>query len=467
MPGPTNTLLIEGSFRELVDELADYVDGLRKAQNADSPSLKEEVAPLLDRVVQTEENECEDREEEIETAKDAVLKVIVKTSGTLNTAPEREIIPSYNLLIHLLTQGSEIDPYLKPLCQTLSNPDSLTAVPSAAIRVSLTMTVLTTVFNIIDYDDGVRYPVFNTILDNVARSGTYENLRGYLKHLDKWMEEWEATPEQQRRTYLKLSQIAAQSTGSVQQQDASSRASQESYGFLLKALRTILPDDAGGDEARKLALDALRSALVSSSRFDFEDLTALDPIQALRTREPVWYQLLELFVSDSYDDFISFNDEHPQFLEQHKLNKDVLSRKIRLLTVASLAASSNNRGRALPYAQIAEALQVPQEEVEMWVIDVIRAGLVEGKLSQQRKEFLVHRATYRVFTDSQWRDVANRLDVWREGLRGVLEVVRQQKEEMVRQKEEELKSVEAKLDGVGGGRRPRRQELSTEDGIGA
>ena len=329
------------------------------------------------------------------------------------------------------------------------------------------MTVLTTIFNIIDHDDGIRYPVFNAILDNVARSGTYENLRQYLRHLDDWLEAWEAKPDQQRRLFLKLSQIASQTTGSSQQQDASSRASQESYGFLLKALRTIQPDDASGDEARKLALDALRTALINTTHFDFEDLTALDPIQALRSREPVWYQLLELFVSDSYDDFLGFDEEHPKFLEQQSLNKDVLGRKIRLLTVASLAAASNNRGRALPYTQIAEALQVPQEEVEMWVIDVIRAGLVEGKLSQQRREFLIHRATYRVFTENQWRDVANRLDVWREGLRGVIEVVRQQKEEMIRQKEEELKEAQAKIDGVGGGRRPRRQELGAEDGIGA
>ena len=314
-------------------------------------------------------------------------------------------------------------------------------------------------------DDGIRYPVFSSILDCVSRSGSYENLRPYLQNLDTWLEAWETKVEQQRRLYLKLSQIAAQAAGSSQQ-DTTNKAAQESYGFLLKALRTIPPADAGNDEARRLALEALRTALISPIHFDFEDLTALDAVQALRSTEAVWFQLLELFVSDSYDDFIGFCDEHPSFLEQQNLDQNVLSRKIRLLTVASLAASSSNTTRALPYAQIAEALQIEIKDVEMWIIDVIRAGLVEGKLSQQRKEFLVHRATYRVFMESQWREVARRLDVWRDGLRNVLEVIRVQKEEMIKVKEDELRSLEGKVDvGAGGGkeRRARRNEISGEE----
>ena len=63
----------------------------------------------------------------------------------------------------------------------------------------------------------------------------------------------------------------------------------------------------------------------------------------------------------------------------------------------------------------------------MWVIDVIRAGLVEGKLSQLDETFLIHRSTYRVFGDKQWREVATRLETWKESLRGVLEVIRKER----------------------------------------
>ena len=99
----------------------------------------------------------------------------------------------------------------------------------------------------------------------------------------------------------------------------------------------------------------------------------------------------------------------------------------------------------------------------MWVIDVIRAGLVEGKLSQLNQTFLIHRSTYRVFGEKQWTEVQGRLDTWRSSLEGVLAVVRLEREKVLREKERELKEMEGRANGIGGGagmgggRRPQRE----------
>lgn len=61
-----NTLLIEGSFEELSDELAVYLDGLSGS------SVQAEIAPLL-----KEDNKVD------------ALKKIVTASSALNNAPER------------------------------------------------------------------------------------------------------------------------------------------------------------------------------------------------------------------------------------------------------------------------------------------------------------------------------------------------------------------------------------------
>jgi len=71
MPGAVNTLLIEGSFEELCDELATYLDNLSSAQGQQT-SIQSEIQPLLQ----------DDKKED-------ALKKVVATSSILNNAPER------------------------------------------------------------------------------------------------------------------------------------------------------------------------------------------------------------------------------------------------------------------------------------------------------------------------------------------------------------------------------------------
>jgi translation initiation factor 3 subunit M len=198
---------------------------------------------------------------------------------------------------------------------------------------------------------------------------------------------------------------------------------------LIKALQTFSreDDDYTSEEAQELSLKAVRVALTSPSRFDFQDLRELPSVQALSDSHPVYSQLLDIFAEQDLEDFNDFNEEHEGFLEKEKLDHDRLQRKMRLLTYASLAATSPNR--EIPYANVARALAIPAEDVEMWTIDVIRAGLVEGRLSQQRQTFLVHRATYRVFGEKQWRELGTRVDQFKSVAAKLLAVIRKQQAE--------------------------------------
>lgn len=72
MPEPANTLLIEGSFEELAEELAQYLAQLKKPAAEDGSSVHADVVRLL------EQNQ-----------KDEVLKKLVTASVLLTAAPER------------------------------------------------------------------------------------------------------------------------------------------------------------------------------------------------------------------------------------------------------------------------------------------------------------------------------------------------------------------------------------------
>ncbi|OCK78698.1 eukaryotic translation initiation factor 3 subunit M [Lepidopterella palustris CBS 459.81] len=420
MPAPTTTLLIEGTFEELVDELAQYIDNLKKTHGDETSNIQAECTQLLE-----------------EKKKDDVLKKLVTGSTVLNQAPEKEFIAAYNLLVHLIRQSPNLDVFLPRVCQNLASP----VLSSPANGAGLALSILSTIFNTLQPDDESRYNVFFAILRVIRGSANFETLRPQLKHLDQWLAAWEVEEEDQRKLYLAITDVATEAG-----------EEEQAYQYLVRALRTIPADEASTDEARQLSLRALKSALMHPTHFDFQDLTALDAIQALRSSEPIYFQLLEIFTADLVDDFNDFKDEHDGWIEKSGLDGAALNRKMRLLTLASIAASTGQT-RSLPYAHIARALQIPFEDVEMWVIDVIRAGLVEGKLSQLNQTFLIHRSTYRVFGENQWREVASRLDMWRASLIGVLQVVQSEKALFLQQKEAEARELEGKIGSlaVGGG----------------
>ena len=318
--------------------------------------------------------------------------------------------------------------FLARICQHLSRP--ITSSPNNGP--GLALSVLSTVFNVLDPDDDTRYNILLTILAVVRQTSNFENLEPQLKNLDRWIVEWELEDKQQRKLFLTISDVASEAG-----------ENEIAYQYLIRALRTIPTENVADAEAASLSLRALKSALNHPSHFDFQDLTALNSVQELRRSHSDYFELLEIFSTESLDEFNDFKDEHEGWLEEQGFDVQALNRKMRLLTLTSMAASAS-QSRQLPYSEISARLRVPPEEVEMWVIDVIRAGLVEGKLSQLKKVFLIHRSTYRVFGEREWREVASRLDLWRTSLVGVLNVVRQAKEERMRDLETELNGSGAK-----------------------
>ncbi|KAJ5092131.1 Eukaryotic translation initiation factor [Penicillium alfredii] len=414
MPAPTTTLLIEGSFSELAEEFAQYVDALRKEGN-----LQSEIAPLLQPLRQQEQSEGEPDLKQ----RDEVLKKLVSAATALNGAPEKEITPSYNLLVHLVHQTTDPDMFLPRICTYLAKP--ITTSPQ--FGPTLAISILTTIFNTLSANDSSRYHVLLAIVAVIRQSGSgyaFEALKPQLStQLPTWLTAWELDAEESQKLHLAIA-------------DAATAAGDDdlAQSHVVQALQTIPAGEASKPAARDLAVRALASALRRPAVFDFTPLTASDAVQALRSSDTTLFELLEIFTSDTLDAYEAFVAATPlASISGGVLAEaaDALQTKMRLLTLTSLAAATPSR--SLPYAAIASSLRVPASDVEMWVIDTIRAGLVEGKLSQLRSEFLVHRATYRVFGEKQWAEVQGRLMVWRRSLESVLGVVRSERERFVRE----------------------------------
>jgi translation initiation factor 3 subunit M len=97
-----------------------------------------------------------------------------------------------------------MDKFLPKVCQNLSNP-----VTSAPVHgPGLALSILTTIFNILNPASETRYRVFQSMLKVIRANGFFEPLQSQLKNLDGWLLEWETDEEDSRALFVEIADIA-------------------------------------------------------------------------------------------------------------------------------------------------------------------------------------------------------------------------------------------------------------------
>ena len=67
--------------------------------------------------------------------------------------------------------------------------------------------------------------------------------------------------------------------------------------------------------------------------------------------------------------------------------------------------------------------QIRPEEVEVWVVKAITAGLVDGKMSQDQRAVTFSRSVQREFSDMQWKRLKDRMESWVGSVSGMLKTI--------------------------------------------
>ncbi|TYZ64896.1 hypothetical protein PybrP1_001119 [[Pythium] brassicae (nom. inval.)] len=158
--------------------------------------------------------------------------------------------------------------------------------------------------------------------------------------------------------------------------------------------------------ARGRACVALVQQVLSNRKlFVFRELLDMPNVAALREspENAGYYELLRIFCFGGVRDFLARKDELPSLTPQqlHKLRK---------LTVVSLA----HRHKLVPYDVLMEELDVATvRELEDILIDTIYSGLVQGKLDQKSRSFVVKYAVGRDTQDEDIDEMIAKLVSWR------------------------------------------------------
>ncbi|KAF8165632.1 hypothetical protein B0H34DRAFT_671432 [Crassisporium funariophilum] len=389
------SIFAEGTFEEQILELVAYI--VRNRSEEERASF---TGPFQNAL---KSGEGRKPIEEDENRRKLILSKVLADVKGLGDGSDKEIEGFFNLLFaHLLALYPSTSPELKQYLNTL-----LKTISASSDRLSIKYRILSNLFNTLPRISPLRLVVYQTLLGIATSNDDLEVLELTKADVEKWLSEWDITDEE-KATFLK----------SIVEAYAKADQLTTSYEYSLVYVRRLPPSSELGQSA---ALEAIATALRLPTVFDFDLLFKLDAVLAVKDHE--LFSLLQIFLNDGLPEYKSWEASHSGSLEKYQIAPSELERKIRLLTLASLAFKYV--GQNLPYSKIAEALQVDPSEVEKWAIDVtvIRAGLVWGKLSQTTQSLHITRSTSRTFEREQWQALEKRLVSWKAGLSGILDVV--------------------------------------------
>ncbi|CEG71263.1 Putative Eukaryotic translation initiation factor 3 subunit M [Rhizopus microsporus] len=373
-----SNIFVQGSVEAQITDLALYISKLKGEEGENEAPYAQHIKAIL----------ASDK-------KDTVFTEIAKDASIFLTENDRDVEGAFNLLLVIILGSAQgqLSTAVQALVDTLTQTESN--------KTGLKQKILLNLYNALPGNSPLRYHAFVGLVEVTAQADELDSLYDQLEHIDAWSTKWGLDQSTQRELYSYLFEVLT-------------KAGEDklAFNFLLKKLTTFAENDK---ESTVLAKDIVLRAVSMENYYAFEDLLQYKAIQNLKGTEE--YELLDVFLNGTLASYQSFASSHSNLI-QHSENN---IHKMRLLSLASLG--SENLSRELKYADIANSLQIPEEEVEMWVIDVIRAGLVEAKLDQLNKTVIVHRSIYRVFGPEQWKKLSTTLSTWKENLNEILTVV--------------------------------------------
>ncbi|CAO1634698.1 unnamed protein product [Sympodiomycopsis kandeliae] len=353
------------------------------------------------------------------TKKDAIITGLVGELTALGDGNEREIEGVHNLVSALIFAVSNAEQSQTLAAKHISIiADDTTAAGKETVRYR----ILSNIFNSLSPTSPLRESSFLAMLNIAAANDEVNLLSSALVSLPQWLAQWQIS---ESRKASVLESVASK----LESSDA-----EKAYEFRRAHLQYLSSNSAAvgssGDGAsviKQSAEHALGSALRLSKVFEFDWFLKLSSIDSLSSSSPALVELIKILAQGSLADWQKWSSSNAAELKRLNVDAAVVDRKVRLLEMAVLCSKAvegvktgSAQSSEVAYSSIAQAIQVPEAEVESWVIDVIRAGLVSGKLSQVTQTFRVYRSTHRTFGTEQWKILEARLQEWDNTLESIV-----------------------------------------------
>jgi translation initiation factor 3 subunit M len=129
------------------------------------------------------------------------------------------------------------------------------------------------------------------------------------------------------------------------------------------------------------------------------------------------HDLLKIFVFEKLEAYIKFFEANKDFVTGLGLKHEDNVRKMKLLSFMQLA---ENRSE-VSFAEIQHSIQIGEDEVEEFLIDVIKTKLVRAKIAQGDNMVHVSSTMHRTFGPGDWQQLHQLLTQWKSNIHTVKE----------------------------------------------
>lgn len=323
-----------------------------------------------------------------------VLSDLIKHSNTFY-AGGQDITSILNSIARLLCmlKPEETSALVKQLAGSLSSEDNVGQEESR-------MKILGNLFNNLKPTSPSRFDAYVALIELAGRTSNVDTVAGSFEQLDEWVAEWQISTEQCRVLYETLHRVT-QNSGWTKQ----------SSSFLIKLLQHCEGTDPESIKASKLhGTKLIALSLSDPELFNMESILRLKAVQALKSEK--CFELLSVFQEGNLHKYNEWASANASVLEELSLDTGEMLRKIRLLSLAYLCADTT----IVDFSAVADALGIEASDVEEWIIDVIRVGLVEAKVDQLGQKIYVSRSKCTKFNGEQWEELRSKLSAWQKNL---------------------------------------------------
>jgi len=187
--------------------------------------------------------------------------------------------------------------------------------------------------------------------------------------------------------------------------------SEEAGQVMVELLGTFTTENAS--EAREEAQRCIIASIKDPNTFLLDHLLSLKPVKFLAGE--LIHDLLNIFVFERLEAYTKFYNGQKEFVIGLGLNHEDNMRKMKLLSFMQMAENRNE----ISFKEIQESIQIGDDEVEEFLIEVIKTKLVRAKIAEGDGMVCVSSTMHRTFGEADWQQLHTLLSQWKTNIHTV------------------------------------------------